>query len=541
MTQPAHALTSLNALLAQQVAQHGGETACIDAERPVSFAEFDGLVRRSAGWLAARGVGRGDVVALWLVNGLPWLALYFALARLGAAAMTVNTRYRAHEVAYILERSKPRLLVLPLHFRRIAFAEVLSEIDPAAAASLQAVVLVDAPQHQPLPARLLDRPVLRFDLAALPDPAQPPAVVDDPDAPSILFTTSGTTSGPKLVVHSQRSIAAHVPHVAAAFGFRAPDAVLLAALPFNGVFGFVATLAAFAAARPAVLMPTFDADEAVTLVQRHAITHCFGSDEMFELMAARVAHDPPFPTLRVCGYAAFRAGAQAFAARARQRGLPLRGLYGSSEVQALFSVQPEGLDEAELIEGGGRPVQPGAQVRVRDVDSGELLPPGRSGALEIRAPGNFMGYLNNPEATAAALTADGFFRTGDLGRLRADGTFVYETRQGDAIRLAGYLVAPAEIEEVLLQAPGVAAAQVVAVEIGGKTRAVAFVIAANGIGPAEAALIGHAAARLAAFKVPARVWPIEEFPVVQSANGTKIQRNRLREMALARLAAEPAG
>jgi fatty-acyl-CoA synthase len=417
---------------------------------------------------------------------------------------------------------------------------VLRDIAPGSAASLQAVVLVDAPQ-QALPDRLLDRPVLRFDLDRLPEPATAssttPATADDPDAPSILFTTSGTTSGPKLVVHSQRSIAAHLPHVATAFGFQAPDAVLLAALPFNGVFGFVATLAAFVAARPAVLMPTFDADEAVALVQRHAVTHCFGSDEMFELMLERVPQQRPLPTLRVCGYAAFRAGAMAFAAQARQRGLPLRGLYGSSEVQALFSVQPEGLGEAELIEGGGRPVQPAAQVRVRDVDTGELLPPGRSGALEIRALGNFIGYLNNPQATAAATTADGFFRTGDLGRLRDDGSFVYETRQGDAIRLAGYLVAPAEIEEVLKQAPDVAAAQVVAVEIAGKTRAVAFVIAAPGAICDEAALIAHAGARLAAYKLPARVWPVDSFPVVQSANGTKIQRNRLREMALERLAA----
>jgi fatty-acyl-CoA synthase len=220
------------------------------------------------------------------------------------------------------------------------------------------------------------------------------------------------------------------------------------------------------------------------------------------------------------------------------RGMPLAGLYGSSEVHALFAVQHLQRPLHERLEGGGTPVNAAAQVRVRDADTGALLPVGAAGILEFKSPGNFIGYLGNPEATAQAISADGWFNTGDIGSLRPDGSFVYLTRAGDAIRLGGYLVAPAEIEEVIKAQAGVAAAQVVAVDLDGKTRAVAFAIAQPGATPDAQATIAAVGARLAAFKVPARLWWVDAFPVVNSANGTKIQRNRLREMAVARLAAE---
>jgi len=533
----AQPVRSVTELLQRQAATLGDAVAFIDGERRISYAEFDAQVNRCAAWLAGRGVVPGDTVALWLVNRLEWLVSYFALARLGAAVMTVNTRYRGAEVAYLLARSRPKLLLLQLNFRKIDFPAVLREVDAASAASLQQVLVVDAGAD--LPAQVLGKPTLAFDLAS-----QPPASVPDasrPDAPSIFFTTSGTTSGPKIVVHTQATIARHVQRVARTMGLDAPDACLLAALPFGGVFGFDSTLGAFAGGRPVVLTPTFDAAEAVALVQRHAVTHLFASDEMVEGMLQHAPGTPPLPSVRLCGFAAFRAGAQALAEQASARGLPMSGLYGSSEVQALFSIQAvPGRDRplAERLEGGGQPCNPAAELRVRDVERGALLPPGQAGLLEIRSDSNFIGYLNNPEATTQAIDAEGFFRTGDIGVLRTDGSFVYLTRHGDAIRLGGYLVAPADIEEVLKAAPGVAAAQVVAVDIAGKTRAVAFVIPRPGEAVDAAALIAHAAAQMAAFKVPARVWPVPAFPVVDSANGTKIQRNKLREMALAQLAAE---
>ena len=158
-----------------------------------------------------------------------------------------------------------------------------------------------------------------------------------------------------------------------------------------------------------------------------------------------------------------------------------------------------------------------------------------AGEIEIRAPTNFVGYLDNPEATREAVDAEGWFRTGDLGRLRGDGSFVFLTRRGDALRLGGFLVDPTEIEAALARQPGVAQAQVVGVEIDGRSRCVAFVVPSPGVRPDERALAAAIAATMAGYKVPARIWLVDEFPVTRSANATKIQRAKLREMALERL------
>jgi fatty-acyl-CoA synthase len=208
-------------------------------------------------------------------------------------------------------------------------------------------------------------------------------------------------------------------------------------------------------------------------------------------------------------------------------------------VQALFSIGRASDAFTDRIEGGGWPMSPQAKVRVRDTETDELAAPGVSGEIEISAPSRFLGYFNNPDATRDAITADGFFRTGDIGRLRGDGSFVYETRAGDAMRLGGFLVAPGEIEDELKACTGVADAQVVAVDLKGNARCVAFVIPA-GTPLRQEALTTRLRERLASYKVPARIYVVDAFPVTDSANGVKIQRARLRAMAMDRIAAEQA-
>jgi fatty-acyl-CoA synthase len=387
------------------------------------------------------------------------------------------------------------------------------------------------------PGAILGKPAVPFD----PRPrAGAEEDASQPDALAMLFTTSGTTKGPKLVMHPQRTLVLHARRVARTYGFETEGAALLAALPLCGVFGLNAVLAATAAGAPIILMEGFEGAAAANLIRRHHVTHMFGSDEMFRRIADAVEGDDPFPSARVFGFAAFQPGAAEFAKAAWARRMPLRGLYGSSEVQALFSLQPESLPLEQRIEAGGRPASSDAEVRIRDIDTGELLAPGRSGEIEIRAPTNFIGYLNDSGSTEAAILPDGFFRTGDVGRLRADGTFVYETRRGDALRLGGFLVSPAEIEDALKRIPTVEDAQVVAVEIAGQMRCVAFVIPASGTAPGEREVIAAAASMMAGFKVPARVWFVDAFPTTEGANGAKIQRARLREMAQERLRAPEA-
>jgi len=524
----------LNSLLERHMAERPQATALVDGERRWSFADFDGLCARTAAWLAEQGIGPGDRVAVWLVNRVEWLALLFALARRGAAMMSVNTRFREAELAHVLERSQARLLVIQRRFRRIDFDTILDAIDGARFTRLERVAVLDAGAARP--SHVLGKPAVAFDADALPAADDQAAHLASPEAPLIFFTTSGTTSGPKLVVHVQRNLALHARDVARALGFEGAGHGTLGAVPFCGTFGLTAALASLAAGVPVVPMQAFDAGDAAALVRRHALTHMFGTDDMLRHMLELDEASAAMPTLKLAGFVLNEELAQ----RALARGWPVAGLYGSSEVQALFSLQPPQLPLAERLLGGGRPCGAQAEVRARDVESGELLPPGATGELEIRSPTRFVGYLDNPEATAKVIRPDGFFRTGDIGRVRGDGSFVFETRTGDAIRLGGFLVSPVEIEAVIRQLPGVAEVQIVGVELQGQRRAAAFVVRRGGgdAAPTEAAVIEWVKARMAAFKVPARVWFVESYPVTHSANGDKIQRGKLREMAIERLAAE---
>jgi fatty-acyl-CoA synthase len=377
---------------------------------------------------------------------------------------------------------------------------------------------------------------VRFD--AFDEPYPPAPSQADVDLPVLLYTTSGTTKGPKLVAHSQRTLASHAKAVARALQLSPQRHSLLAMLPFCGTFGMTSLLGFIAAGATIHVLDAFEAAPALKILTEHRITHSFGSDEMFRRILALTEAPRPFPHLQVCGFAAFQPGWRELATEAQARGLPLFGLYGSSEVQALFSIARDSDTFADRIEGGGWPMSPDAQVRVRDTETGELAAPGVSGEIEIRAPSCFLGYFNNPEATRDAITADGFFRTGDIGRIRG-GAFVYETRAGDALRLGGFLVAPGEIEDELKACAGVADAQVVAVDLKGQARCVAFVIPA-GTSPQQDALTARLRERLAGYKVPARIYIVDAFPVTDSANGVKIQRAKLRTIAMERIAAEQA-
>lgn len=497
---------------------------------PVSRAEFSEKIERTAAWLAAQGIGKGDVVAVWLVNRIEWLALLFAAARLGAVIAAVNTRYRSAEVAHLLKLSGAKLMVIEAAFRAIDFAAILADVARDEVPALQRLAVVGA---DGIPTQW---PCVRFDAFDKPYPPAPPTA-DDVDLPVLLYTTSGTTKGPKLVAHSQRTLVTHAASVARALGLSPQRHALLAMLPFCGTFGMTSLLGFIAAGATIHVLDAFEAAPARRILGEQEITHAFGSDEMFRRILALTDAARPFPHLEVCGFAAFQPGWRELAAAAEVRGLPLFGLYGSSEVQALFSIARASDAFADRIEGGGWPMSPDARVRVRDTETGELAAQGVFGEIEISAPSRFLGYFNNPGATREAITADGFFRTGDIGRLRGDGAFVYETRAGDAMRLGGFLVAPGEIEDELKACTGVADAQVVAVDLKGSARCVAFVIPA-GEPPQQETLAAHLRERLAGYKVPARIYVVDAFPVTDSANGVKIQRARLRAIAMERIAAE---
>uniref|UniRef100_UPI0022EAC296 AMP-binding protein n=1 Tax=Falsiroseomonas oryzae TaxID=2766473 RepID=UPI0022EAC296 len=452
-----------------------------------------------------QGIGPGDRVALFLPNRPGMLLLLLALARRGACAVLLNTRFRAAELGALLARAKPCAIAVARDFAPVDAAAVLADVPGEARASLRVAIGVDALAE----GGIAGLPVLPLD--ALDTGAEAPDAAA-PEADCLTFTTSGTTAGPKLVLHRQRSIAAHAAAVAARIGTDAPGAAFLAAVPLCGTFGLAAAMAALAGGAAIHPMERFDAAEADALIRRVGVTHLVGGDDLL-LMLAEAAGGWPYAPFAFTGFANFHGQAERVMEVSARLNLAVRGVYGSSEAQALFALQDPAGPHAAV--GGGVPASDAACFAV--AEDGELL---------LRGPSLFDSYLGDAAATARARTPEGWFRSGDLAVPHPDGRgFDFRTRAGDALRLGGFLVAPEEIEGFLLDQPGVTAAQVVAHE----GRAVAFVI--PGAGYDQAATMAACAARLARFKVPARIVALDAFPMTDGPNGRKVQRAKLREMA----------
>jgi fatty-acyl-CoA synthase len=503
-------------------------TAFISNGSSVTRQEFRQNCLRMASWLQSQGVTAGDNVAVWLMNRMEWPMLLFALTSLGAALVAVNTRYRSEELKFILKKSNARFLVMQSSFQKVDFLSIAKDADLASLPKLEKVLLVG--QDNSTTKASLGRETIAMPSSFSTDVLSA-IVLHTPSRPAILFSTSGTTSGPKLAIHTEHTLSTHARRCAVRFKLNQPQSCYLAMLPFCGVFGLAALISALAAGAPVVMMDAFDAPQAIGLISDFRVTHTFGSDEMVKRLLEGATDDSVFKSLQVFGFGAFTSNFGQVAKKAIERGLPLIGIYGSSEVLALFAAQNTDAPLELRIQAGGIPVaSPDAAIRVRDPESGALLPVGTSGTIEISSPSQFVGYYEDPQATNKAITEDGWVKTGDLGYQIGNG-FVFESRFGDAIRLGGFLVDPAEIESSLAALDDVDQAYVVEIEIDGRSRVVAFVKGLEYPGRAEN-LITEMRSRVASYKVPACVWFIGDFPMVDGPNGAKIQRNRLREMAL---------
>ncbi|MBM3491391.1 MAG: AMP-binding protein [Alphaproteobacteria bacterium] len=521
---------TLGALLAEHVATRPQAPALHYQGEALSYAGLADRVARVAQGLSAAGIGAGDRVGLWLPNTPAYLVLNLALARIGAIALAVNTRFRSVEVADIVGRSGARALVLWPGFHGIDFLAVLADVDPAALAHVETLVLYDEGE----PARSVPAAVGHCRRIAYRElEASPPGNLDrsGADVGCNLFTTSGTTKAPKFVLHTQGSLSRHGRAVARAFGYVGAQGAAMQVLPLCGVFGHSQAMASFAGGRPMVLMSTWDPAAALTLIDRYDVRHMNASDEMLAGLLAACPRPEAFPRMGPIGFASFTGNPELALTQAARRGLTLVGLYGMSEVQALYARQPVDAPAARRALGGGLPVSSAARARARDPQTGEVLPHGQAGELELAGPSLMREYFGNPWATCETLLADGFLRTGDLGYTTGDGGFVYLSRMGDVLRLGGFLVSPVEIESHLETHAAVAGAQVVGVVTAEGPRAVAFVVLRPGQTADETALRAHCLAGLAKYKAPVRFVPLPEFPSTKSANGTKIQRGRLREMA----------
>lgn len=428
---------------------------------------------RLAAWLNKQGVESGDRISIRLPNGVEYLRLLLACAVGGFIAVSVNTRYSDDEADDLVERSGAR------------------KIDLAA-------LLDGAP-----PAWTMAKPMER---------------VHRREDPFVVFTTSGTTSRPKMVLQQQCSIADHAVDAATRFGYCSQDTVM-AVMPFCGTFGLGSLMAAVAAGCR-IIVNDFALARTAALIESERVTCLNGSDDMFHRL---LEHGTDLSSVRLGGYARFNTSLDGVVERAAAAGATLTGLYGMSEVQALFTLRDPDGDATSRTRAGGTLSSPHASYRIV------------GGELQLRGPSLFAGYLaEGGEHIDAELTAehhdDGWFRTGDLAEADGDRCFEYIARMGDVLRLGGFLVSPTEIEAVLMDDDAVDAAQVVAVDLRDGARPVGFVVGA-GAGFVESVAIDRCRERLARYKVPVRVLVIDEFPTTPGPNGTKIQKTELRQIA----------
>jgi fatty-acyl-CoA synthase len=288
----------------------------------------------------------------------------------------------------------------------------------------------------------------------------------------------------------------------------------------------------------AVMMSNFDASAAANAMARFSVAHLHGGDNLIREMLHALSFDgAALSHWRTCYFGAFTGRpAEETIALIEGSGAPhvrAAQAYGSSEGLAFIAGSAVSASLEQRARAGGALLDDATQVRVVD-EAGGALQYGVAGVIQLRGATVTIGYHENPAATAAAFTADGWFKTGDLGFMTPDGV-VFVARMGDALRLRGNLVDPAEIENHLCAHPGVAEAHVVGVRQAEGDVAVAFVAPVSA-DLTEADLIAFCRARIASFKIPARIIVTDDIPRTPGVNAAKVQKNVLRERASAYLA-----
>ncbi|WP_283193444.1 AMP-binding protein [Rhizobium sp. AN80A] len=520
-----------------------------DAEAPIlidAHPQHPLIVSRRAFWrrvvtlkveLESRGVRSGDCVAVWLPNWSDSLVWQFAAVALNAHVIGINTRYNVEEVTNVLNLARPVVLAIADDFVGLDLGGRLREAVAASTSNPPSVAVLKGP-HKPA-ATAEEVGVYDVGAGAWAPAASGGAELDQvdlddrPDALAVAFTTSGSTGRSKLAAHKVSAVSGHALACAKAGGWTA-DSVTVNALPLTGVFSYVPALATIAAGGQCLLEPSFDPDAITADMERFGASHLVGADDIVGRIVEALQRRPrDLKRWKRLLMADFNGRSEQISQWAEETiGLTAAGVYGSSELFALTSFWRDDVGTPDRWRGGGLPVSADIKVRAGDPETGAALPRGEIGELQFQGPNVVDAYLGDPERMATALTDDKWFKSGDLGSVKEDGSFEYLCRIGDVLRLKGFLVEPAEIETRIGEHQAVEITKVVGIrgEDGG-TIAVAFVVPRAGLELDAKTLIAWCAAKLARYKVPSVIHIIPEMPVTSGVNGTKVKAATLRQWA----------
>jgi len=481
--------------------------AVVTRERRLTWRALRAEVDRVAGALHARhGVKPGDRVALLLLNSVDFCVGVFACARLGAVAVTLNTKLRAPELEFMLGNSGARILIM--------HEALWGEIAPIrAAVPCEAVYVAGRPPAGTEP------------LERLTDAREgPPAVAVAEDDTAFIMYTSGTTGRPKGAMGTHLGIITSNVSFARCMGL-GDDERTLVAVPLFHVTGLIGQLLTMAwLGGTTVVMRTFDAAEAVRLLDAERITYMIAAPTVFTMMRQQPGSRDAGRTLRRVGYGGAPTPPDGIVAL--REWLPqatLQNAYGMTETSSPTTLLPFG-QELARISSVGWPV-PIADVRTVEAGTGRECEADEVGELWIRGPHVVPGYWANAEATAATM-GDGWMRSGDLAKVDADGYVTIMDRIKDMINRGGEKIYCVEVEDVLCAHPSILEAAVVGVAdpvYGESVKACVVPRAGASVDPDD--VRRFVAARLAKFKVPREVAVVDALP--RNPNG-KVIKSALR-------------
>lgn len=462
-------------------------------DRAITYRDLAETIEGVTATLTAAGVSSGSRVGLCAGNSELFVATAFSCWRLGAAVVMVSTSWRDLEVDHACE------LVPLTHLVH----------DDTASADL---------------GRLADRTVLLHISALTGTGTGGPAAIVGVDELAVFVFSSGTTGLPKAVRHTHRTMWHAVQHWTEALGLGADDRLQIATPPFHilGLLNFVTVLAAGASVR---LHRRFDLDAVLHAIEDDRIT----IEMAVAPIAIAMANHPSLESfdlssLRYIMWGATPVTASVAETVTRRSGVGFLPAYGASELPVISANPIDRPGDWRLDSVGVPPT--GVEVRVADLETGALLPAGMPGELQVRSDSMMLGYL--PEAANAETIVDGWYRTGDIGTIDADGWITITDRVKELVKVNGFQVAPAEVESVLFGHPAVADCAVFGVPDDATGEAVvAAVVSAPGAEITQDQLIEYAAERLARYKRVRRVVFLERLPRLPSG---KVLRRELADM-----------
>lgn len=496
--------------LADIVRGHGRDRpdaqALIVGDRTITYGELDARSSRVAQAFAHAGVRSGDRVAFVERNGAEFFDVTFGLAKLGAVGVPVNWRLAAPEMRHIIADSGASVVVVGQEF--VGHLEAIED-------ELNAQIVVIG-NHARWPA---------FDRWVDAHPAEDPGVVTGPDDLVLLMYTSGTTGLPKGVMLSNTNYVCKTAGVEGPWKFDA-DAVSLAVMPLFHMAGSGWAFAGLWQGASTVVLRDADPAAILDAIARHRITNMLLVPAVIQFLLDA----PGIATLDASSLRVIVYGASPISDDVLMRGMERFGgifaqVYGMTETAGSIT-QLDGADHVpHLLRSCGKPY-PWVQIRIVTT-GGQAAAPGTVGEVWTRSDQNMLGYWNNPDATAATLTPDGWLKTGDAGYVDAEGYLYLHDRLKDMIVSGGENVYPVEVENALMTHPEVADVAVIGVPDPRWGEAVkAVVVATRGATPTEAGLIAFARDRLAGFKLPKTVDFVDALP--RNPSG-KILKRTLRE------------